>query len=234
MYVLRRSANESQPTRRWSCCGVTFDPQRHSLSDWAASGRVAVPHACRKAAVEVRARNPVPPSCFQHRHRPIERLQENGGGGGRTNESNSSFSVLEKQSFSQCVQKFWVCKMFPFIIQLYQGGVWLALNSFWSSCRWGTNISHEKNNKSCSRRFRPHGEKEDVQMGFPKYSKQHVCQQQPSVILNPVRSQTQAYVLKKMKQDSFGKNFIIFWGVSVKMSIFCPLIANIWKHNLNK
>lgn len=84
MRALRRSTNEALPARRWSCWELTFDLREPlSLSDWAASGGVAAPWACRRAAARVKARNSKPPSyCFQHRHRPIDRPQEGGGGGG--------------------------------------------------------------------------------------------------------------------------------------------------------
>ncbi|KAL7387744.1 hypothetical protein ABVT39_000190 [Epinephelus coioides] len=60
-----------------AAAGRPLTSERRSISDWAASGGVVAPHACREVAVEVRARNPEPPSCrFQHRHRPIDRRTE--------------------------------------------------------------------------------------------------------------------------------------------------------------
>lgn len=81
-----------------AAAGWPLTSKRRSLSVWVASGGVVAPHARRKAAVGVRARNPEPPSCcFQHRHRPIDQPQEDGGGGGkeqgRRGESLISFSL---------------------------------------------------------------------------------------------------------------------------------------------
>lgn len=77
------SANEAQPTRRWSCCGATFDLwEALSLRlgcPWRGRG---APHLPQGSG---RGQRGEPPSCsFQHQHRPIDRPQEEGGGrGGR-------------------------------------------------------------------------------------------------------------------------------------------------------
>lgn len=92
--VLRRSANEAQPTRRWSCCGVTFDLwEALSLRlgcPWRGRG---APHLPQGSSWGQRGE---PPSCsFQHQHRPIDRPQEGGGGrGGRREEERRGTRLI--------------------------------------------------------------------------------------------------------------------------------------------